>query len=57
MTFLLSVLFLVTVVASLAAGVAAGYWVIHGFLNFFDPKRPRREANAATVMASTPSGD
>lgn len=57
MTLLLTILFLLTIVASLAAGVAAGYWIIFGFLNLFDPKRPPASTDEAAVMAPTAGGD
>jgi hypothetical protein len=57
MTFLVTILFLLTILGSFALGVAAGYWVIRGFLNFFDPARTRNKPAAATALAPTPSGD
>ncbi len=57
MTFLVTILFLLTVVSSLALGVAAGYWVIRGFLNFFDPARTRNKPARAPALAPTTSGD
>lgn len=57
MTFLVTILFLLTVVGSLALGVAAGYWVIRGFLNFFDPARNRNKPARAPALAPTTSGD
>ena len=57
MTFLVTILFLLTVVGSLALGVAAGYWVIRGFLNFFDPARTRNKPARAPALAPTTSGD
>jgi hypothetical protein len=56
MTFLVTTLFLLTILASFALGIAAGYWVICGFLNFFDPKRSRKPASAP-ALAPTVSGD
>jgi hypothetical protein len=55
-TFLLSTLLLVTIVAAFAFGVAAGYWVIRGFLSFFDPGRTRNKPTRAPALAPT-SGD
>ena len=57
MTFLVTILFLLTVLGSLALGVAAGYWVIRGFLNFFDPARTHNKPARARALAPTPSGD
>lgn len=48
---------LLTIVASFAIGIAAGYWVIHIFLNFFDPARTRNKSAHATALAPTVSGD
>jgi hypothetical protein len=55
-TFFLSTLLLLTIVAAFAFGVAAGYWVICAFLNFFNPRRTRNKPAAAPVLAPT-SGD
>jgi hypothetical protein len=54
-TFFLSIILLLTIVAAFAFGVAAGYWVICSFLNFFNPARnkPRR----APALVHTTSGD
>ena len=57
MTFLVTVLFLLTIIGSFALGVAAGYWVIRGFLNFFDPARNRNKPARAPALAPTTSGD
>jgi len=57
MTFLVTVLFLLTILGSFVFGVAAGYWVIRGFLNFFDPARTRSKPARAATLAPTPSGD
>jgi len=56
-TFFLSTLLLLTIVAAFAFGVAAGYWVICGFLNLFNPSRTRSKPAPATALAPTPSGD
>ena len=48
---------LLTIVASFAIGIAAGYWVIRGFLNFFDPARTRNKPTRAPALAPTVSGD
>jgi hypothetical protein len=55
-TFFLSTMLLLTIVAAFAFGVAAGYWVICAFLNFFNPRRTRNKPTAAPVLAPT-SGD
>ena len=57
MTFLVTALFLLTIIGSFALGVAAGYWVIRGFLNFFDPARNRSKPARAPALAPTTSGD
>lgn len=57
MTFFVTALFLLTVLGSFVFGVAAGYWVIRGFLNIFDPARGRNKPAAAAALAPTPSGD
>jgi hypothetical protein len=54
-TFFLSTLLLLTIVAAFAFGVAAGYWVICGFLNLFNPSRNRKPARAAQLAPT--SGD
>lgn len=56
-TLLLSILFLLTLAGSFAFGVAAGYWVICGILNFFDPSRMRNKATHTPALAPTASGD
>jgi uncharacterized protein (DUF2062 family) len=43
-TILLSTMLLGTIVAAFVFGVAAGYWVICGVLNFFHPARTQRRA-------------
>jgi hypothetical protein len=57
MTFLVTALFLLTIVGSFAFGIAAGYWAIRGFLNFFDPARTRNKPARAPALAPTHSGD
>lgn len=57
MTFLVTALFLLTILGSFALGVAAGYWVIRGFLNFFDPARNRNKPARTAALAPTVSGD
>lgn len=51
-----SILLLLTIVAAFAFGVAAGYWVICGFLNLMNPRRSGKPARA-TELAPTTSGD
>jgi hypothetical protein len=55
-TFFLSTLLLLTIVAAFAFGVAAGYWVICGFLNFFNPARTRPKPAGSPALAPS-SGD
>jgi hypothetical protein len=55
-TFLLSTMLLLTIVAAFAFGVAAGYWVICGFLNLFNPTRTRNKPTRAPALAPS-SGD
>jgi hypothetical protein len=52
-----STLLLLTIVAAFAFGVGAGYWVICGFLNFFDPARTEAELPSKAALAPTASGD
>jgi hypothetical protein len=55
-TFFLSTLLLLTIIAAFVFGVAAGYWVICGFLNLLKPKRTRNKPAHAPALAPT-SGD
>ena len=56
--FLVTALFLLTIVGSaFVLGIAAGYWAIRGFLNFFDPARTRNKPTRAPALAPTHSGD
>jgi hypothetical protein len=55
-TFFLSTLLLLTIVAAFAFGVAAGYWVICGLLNLFNPRRTHNKPASAPVLAPS-SGD
>ncbi|MGB8887153.1 MAG: hypothetical protein WCC87_10550 [Candidatus Korobacteraceae bacterium] len=57
MTFLVSSLFLLTIVGSFAFGILAAYWVIREFLNFFDPSRPGKKPSTSAALAPTASGD
>ena len=56
-TFFFSSLLLLTIIAAFAFGVAAGYWVICGFLNVFNPSRKAKTASAAPELAPSVSGD
>jgi hypothetical protein len=55
-TFFLSTMLLGTIVAAFVFGIAVGYWVICGVLNFFHPARTQRRAARASTLAPT-SGD
>lgn len=50
-----SSLLLLTIIASFAFGIAAGYWVICGFLNLFDPARTQKKPAPKPALA--PTGD
>jgi len=52
--FALSFLLLFTIIAAFAFGIAAGYWVICGILNFFRPA-PVKKPQPKQALAS--SGD
>jgi len=54
-TFFYSTLLLLTIAAAFAFGVAAGYWVICGFLNLFNPSKPQSKPAPAPSLA--PTGD
>ena len=56
-TFFLSSMLLLTIIGSFVVGIAAGYWVIRGFLNLFDPARTRNKPTRARALVPTPSGD
>jgi hypothetical protein len=55
-TFFLSSLLLLTIVAAFVFGVAVGYWVICGFLNFFNPARTGNKPTRSPALAPS-SGD
>jgi hypothetical protein len=55
-TFFLSTMLLGKIVMAFAFGIAVGYWVICGVLNFFHPARTQRRAASASALAPT-SGD
>ena len=56
-TFFYSTLLLLTIVAAFAFGVVAGYWVICGFLNLFNPSRTQHKPTPAPSLARTAAGD
>jgi hypothetical protein len=56
-TFFNSTLLLLTIVAAFAFGVAAGYWAICAFLNFFNPGRTETKLASKVALAPTTSGD
>jgi len=55
--FFFSSLLLLTIVAAFAFGVAAGYWVICGFLNLFNPARAQKKPSTAPALTPITSGD
>jgi hypothetical protein len=54
---LLSFLLLFTIFVSFVLGIALGYWVVCGILNFFNPGRPRRTRTPRPTFAPSASGD
>ncbi len=54
-SFLLAILFLVTLLAAFVMGVALAYWIIRGVLNFFDPSRTGKKPSGSPALV--PSGD
>ncbi|HZD32351.1 MAG TPA: hypothetical protein VE779_11900 [Candidatus Angelobacter sp.] len=54
---LMSFLLLFTILVSFSLGIALGYWVVCGILNFFNPSRPRKTPNRRPTFAASPSGD
>jgi hypothetical protein len=56
-TFLLSTMLLGTILAAFVFGIAAGYWVVCGVLNFFHPARTQRRAARASALTPTAIGD
>jgi hypothetical protein len=56
-TFLLLFLMIFTIGSAFVLGIALGYWVICGILNFFSPARLSTERASTPVLATTPSGD
>jgi len=55
-TIFYSTLLLLTIAAAFAFGVAAGYWVICGFLNLVNPSKPDNTPAPARSLAPT-AGD
>jgi hypothetical protein len=56
-SFFYSTLLLLTILAAFVFGIAAGYWVICGFLNLFDPSRKQKKPSATPALAPSTSGD
>ncbi len=56
-TFLLLFLMVFTIGTAFLVGIALGYWVICGILNFFNPTRLNNKASRNPVLAPTISGD
>jgi uncharacterized protein YneF (UPF0154 family) len=54
---LLSFLLLFTIVVSFVLGIALGYWVVCGILNFFNPSRLHKRPTGRPTLAHSPSGD
>lgn len=54
---LMSFLLLFTIIVSFVFGIALGYWVVCGILNFFNPARPRRTRTPRPSFATSASGD
>jgi hypothetical protein len=54
---LLSFLLLSTIVVSFVFGIALGYWVVCGILNFFNPARLHKGLTRRPTLAHSPSGD
>jgi hypothetical protein len=54
---LLSFLLLSTIVVSFVFGIALGYWVCCGILNFFNPRRLQKEPTRHPSFAPSASGD
>lgn len=56
-TFLILFLVIFTIVSAFVLGIAIGYWVICGILNFFNPARISKEPTSRAVLAAAPSVD
>jgi hypothetical protein len=56
-TLLTSCLLLLTILAAFAFGVAAGYWVICGFLHLLNSSNTSQTPAARPVLASSVTGD
>jgi hypothetical protein len=54
--FFYSTLLLLTIMAAFAFGIAAGYWVIIGVLNLFNPSRTQEKPAPKPALAPT-AGD
>ena len=54
---LMSFLLLFTIVVSFVVGIALGYWVVCGILNFFNPSRTRRARTPRPSFATSVGGD
>ena len=54
---LMSFLLLFTIVVSFVFGIALGYWVVCGILNFFNPSRTSRTRAQRPSFATSASGD
>jgi len=54
---LLSFLLLFTIVVAFVFGIALGYWVVCGILNFFNPARLQKKPTRRPTFAHSPSGD
>jgi hypothetical protein len=46
-----------TIGSAFVLGIALGYWVICGILNFFNPTRMDKKSGGSPVLAPTVSGD
>jgi hypothetical protein len=54
---LMSFLLLFTIVVSFVFGIALGYWVVCGILNFFNPSRTSRTPTPRPSFATSASGN
>ena len=55
-TFLLSFLLLSTIVVAFVFGIAAGYWVICGILNLFEPVQERKKPVTTPALVTMSGG-
>ena len=51
-TLLTSTLLLLTILAAFAFGIAAGYWVIYGFLHLLNSSDTRKQASQPVLASS-----